>query len=384
VRELPDDPLQQTSAITLARGLLSLDRPADAVATLDALSAATEKPSDMFALLAEAQLKLGNAGLAERAARTGLLLHKTDTALLDLLLAAQSAQGLVSDAVATARLRLAGKRDAASLLEVAERLLRHAEGVAETRLPEAFANVHEALALASEARNLAPKDPRARIARARALQGLDRWADAKAELAPVPDRGEAGLRRAAAEAGARGLLRLKEYAGCLAQCNKALAAFPESTSLARTRALAFADGFILGVETGGRRVVDDAAMAFFEKAVGNAAVREPEDFVTLARYREWTGRPDDGVGVLKEGLAAFPKSWEIAVALSRLLERRGEFEESFELAQEAVRIAPFRPEVWRALADVKSVLGPKAEADEARQKASQADKRLRELRAKPG
>jgi tetratricopeptide (TPR) repeat protein len=382
VREQPDDPLQQTSAMTLARGLLKLGRPAEAVAALDALSTATEKPSDLFALLAEAHLGLGNAGLAERAARTGLLLHKTDAALLDLLFAAQKAQGLVSAAIATARLRLAGKRDAVTLLDVAEQLLEHATRVPETRLPDAFANVHEALGLAVEAGNFAPKDVRARVVRALALQGLDRWADAKADLALMPDRADAALRCEAIEAAARGLLKLKEYAGCLAQCNKALAVFPDSTSLARTRALALAEGFVLGVETGGRRVVDDTAMSFFERTVGDPIAREPGDFATLARYREWTGRPDDGVRVLKDGRAAFPKAWEIAVALSRLLERRGEFEESLEVAQETVRIAPFRPEAWRALAAVKGVLGPKAEAEEARQKAAQAEKRLRELRLK--
>ena len=384
VREQPDDPLQQTSAITLARALLKLDRPAEAVAALDALSAATEKPSDMFALLADAHLRLGNPGLAERAARTGLLLHKTDAALLDLLFAAQGAQGLVSDAITTARQRLAGRREAGTLLDAAEQLLRHAASVPETRLPDAFVSVHEALALATEARALAPKDARARVVRARALHGLDRFSDAKADLALGPVRLEAALRRDAAELEARGLLRLREYAGCLAQCNKALTAFPSSTSLARTRALAFAEGFVLGVETGGRRAVDDAAMSFFERAVADPEVREPVDFVTLARYREWTGRAEDGVRVLNEGRAAFPKSWEIAIALARLLERRGEFEESLELAQEAVRSAPFRPEAWRALAVVRSVLGPKAEADEARQKAVQVEKRLKALREKPG
>ncbi len=384
VREQPDDPLQQTSAITLARALLKLDRPAEAVAALDALSAATEKPSDMFALLADAHLRLGNPGLAERAARTGLLLHKTDAALLDLLLAAQSAQGLVSDAITTARQRLAGRREAGTLLDASEQLLRHAASVPETRLPDAFVSVHEALALATEARALAPKDARARVLRARALHGLDRFSDAKADLALGPVRLDAALRRDAAELEARGLLRLREYAGCLAQCNKALAAFPSSTSLARTRALAFAEGFVLGVETGGRRAVDDAAMSFFERAVADPEVREPVDFVTLARYREWTGRAEDGVRVLNEGRAAFPRSWEIAIALARLLERRGEFEESLELAQEAVKSAPFRPEAWRALAAVRSVLGPKAEADEARQKAVQVEKRLKALREKPG
>jgi tetratricopeptide (TPR) repeat protein len=382
VRALPDDPLQQASAITLARGLLKLGRPAEAVTALEALSAATEKPSDLFALLAEAQVALGHAALAERAARTGLLVHKGDAGLLTLLLAAQSAQGHFADAVATARLRLAGQRDVGTLLDAAEQLLRYAASVPETRLPEAFASVHEALGLATGARDLVPKDARARVVRARALHALDRWEDAKADLAAVPDGAGAALRREAAEAAAKGLLRLKEYAGCLAQCNKALTEFPDNTSLARTRALGFAEGFVLGVETGGRRAVDDAAMSFFENAIGEAAVREPGDFVTLARYREWTGRPEDGIRILKDARAAFPKSWEVAVALSRLLERRGEFEESLAVAQEASRIAPFRAEAWRALAAVKGVLGPKSDAEEARQKAVQAEKRLRELRLK--
>jgi Flp pilus assembly protein TadD len=383
VRELPDDPLQQTSTITLARGLMKLGRPVEAVAALDALSAATEKPSDMFALLANAHLKLGNAALAERAASTGLLVHKTDPALLDLLLAAQSLQGQVSNAVATARQRLDLRRDAGTLLDAAELLLRHAASAAETRLPDAFANVHEALALASEARTLTPQDPRARVVRAHALEALDRWQDAKAELADFPEATGATRKREAAEIEARALLQLREYAGCLARCNKGLVEFPNSTSLARTRARAFADGFILGVETGGRRAVDDAAMSFFEKAIASPSGREPGDFVTLARYREWTGRADDGIAVLREGLASLPKSWEVAVALARFLERRGDFEDALEVAQDAVRLAPFRPEAWRALAAVKGIVGPKAEADEARQKAAQAEKRLRELRAKP-
>ena len=382
VREHPDDPLQQTSALVLAKSLLKLDRPAEAVAVLDALSAATDKPSEMSALLADAHLRLGNAALAERAARTGLLLHKTDASLLDLLLAAQGAQGLSSDAVATARQRMAGRRDTGTLLDAAEQLLRHAATVPESRLAEHYGELHEALALATEARTLAPKELPPRVLRARVLQRLDRWTEAKAELAGLPEGGAAAWRREAAEAEARGLLRLREYAGCLAHCNKALAAFPASTSLARTRALAFAEGFILGVETGGRRVVDDASMNFFEKAVADPAVREPGDYTTLARYREWTGRAPDAVALLKEGRAAFPRSWEIGVALARLLERRGDFDDALEIALETTRFAPVRPEAWRALAGVKGILGPKAEADEARQKAAQAEKRLKELASK--
>jgi len=50
-----------------------------------------------------------------------------------------------------------------------------------------------------------------------------------------------------------------------------------------------------------KSAVDDAAMSFFEKAIASPSGREPGDFVTLARYREWTGRADDGIAVLREG-----------------------------------------------------------------------------------
>ena len=60
----------------------------------------------------EAHLALGHAPLAERAARAGLTVHDGNPKLLECLLEAQRAQGLFSDAVATARQRLAVSRDA--------------------------------------------------------------------------------------------------------------------------------------------------------------------------------------------------------------------------------------------------------------------------------
>jgi Flp pilus assembly protein TadD len=124
-------------------------------------------------------------------------------------------------------------------------------------------------------------------------------------------------------------------------------------------------------------------MGFFEEAVADDARRQPVDFVTLARYREWTGRADEGVALLAEGRKAFPESWEIATVHARLLERRGAFEEALAAAREAARVAPFRPEGWAAVAAMQGLLGPKEEAGDARRKAAQAGRRLRSLRASP-
>ncbi len=380
VRELPDDPLQQRAVLTFARGLLELGRAAEAVTALDALSGATEKPIELFIALAEAHLALGHASFAERAARAGLSLHTASTALLELLLEAQRAQGLFSDAVATARQRLAISRDAPSLVAAGEQLIEQASRVSEARLPERFASLHEAEALLSEAREKAPRDPSWRLPLARALASLERWPEARVLLEGATDGRDARRARAAAELLARVLLQLREYAACLAQCNRSLAVFQDSVSLARLRALAFAEGFVLGVETDGRRVADDAAMSFFEKVIADPARREPVDFVTLARYREWTGRAGEGAALLAEGRKAFSESWEIAAEEARHLERRGAFEEALSAAQDAARLAPLRPEGWRALAAIRGILGTKEDAAEARRKAAHADLRLRSLR----
>ncbi|HSB62960.1 MAG TPA: protein kinase [Thermoanaerobaculia bacterium] len=383
VRELPDDPLQQTAVLTLARGLLELGRGAEAVTALDALSGAVEKPADLFIFMARAQLSLGQAALAERAARAGLGVHEGNPKLLECLLEAQRAQGLFSDAIATARQRLAVTRDAAALSTVAEQLVEHAARVSEARLPDGFSSLHEAVSLLSEARELAPHDPSWRLSLAHAFAALERWPEARVILEGITEAPDVHRAQEGAELLAKCLLSLREYAACLAQCNRSLALFPDSVALSRHRALAFAEGFVLGVETEGRRVVDDAAMSFFEKIIADAAHCEPVDFLTLARYREWTGRADEGVALLARGRKAFPESWEIATAQARHLERRGAFEDALAAAQEAVRLAPFRPESWSALAAIRGILGPKEEANDARRKAGQAEGRLRSLRTNP-
>src|ERR1019366_6902984 len=198
-------------------------------------------------------------------------------------------------------------------------------------------------------REQAPLDPSWRLPLARAFAALERWPEARVVLEGITDARDPRRARESAELLAKCLLRLREYAACLAQCNRSLALFPDSVALARNRALAFAEGFVLGVETDARRVVDDAAMSFFEKVIADAARCEPVDFLTLARH----------------------------------LERRGACEEALAVAQEAARLAPFRPEGWGALAAILGILGPKEEASDARRKAGVAERRLRSLRAKP-
>jgi serine/threonine protein kinase len=383
VREFPDDPLQQAVILMFARGLLKLGRAGEAVTVLDTLSGAAEKPAQLYTCLAEAHLALRHAHLAEHVARAGLTVHEGNNTLLELLIEAQQALGRVSDAVATSRQRLGLSRDGTSLVAAGEQLVEYAASLSEARLPESFRSLHEAVALLSEARERAPHDPAWRLPLARALTALEHWQEARVILEGTTDARNPRRAREAAELLGRCLLRLREYAACLAQCNRSLALYPDAIPFERGRALAFAEGFVLGVEKDGVRVADDTAMSFFEWAVGDPAMREPGDFVTLARYREWMGRADEGVTLLAEGRKAFPESWELATAHAQHLERRGAFEEALAAAQEAVRLAPFRPEGWSILAATRGILGPKEEAADARRKAAHANRRLRNMRTAP-
>ncbi|MGZ6971606.1 MAG: protein kinase domain-containing protein, partial [Thermoanaerobaculia bacterium] len=257
VREFPDDPLQQAVILMFARGLLKLGRAGEAVTVLETLSGATEKPAQLYTCLAEAHLALRHAHLAEHVARAGLTVHKGNNTLLELLIEAQQALGRVSDAVATSRQRLGLSRDGTSLVAAGEQLVEYAASLSEARLPESFRSLHEAVALLSEARERAPHDPAWRLPLARALTALERWQEARVILEDTTDARNPRRAREAAELLGQCLLRLREYAACLAQCNRSLALYPDAIPFERGRALAFAEGFVLGVEKDGVRVADD-------------------------------------------------------------------------------------------------------------------------------
>ena len=341
--------------------LLKLDRPAEAVAALDALSAATDKPSDMFALLADAHLRLGNAALAERAARTGPPPPQDGSGPPR---PPPRRAGRAGPRVrrgrdgapahgGTARRRDARWTPPSSSCATPRPCPRRAS-------PSTSRSCTRRSSLATEARTLAPKDVRPRVVRARALQRLDRWAEAKAELAGFAEGGEATWRREAAEAEARSLLRLKEYAGVPRPLQQGARGVSRTARASRGRAPSRSRRASSSASRpGGRRVVDDAAMSFFERAVADAAVRERRrlrDARALPRVdgprRGGRRGPPARAGRRSRspGRSASPsRGSSSAAAISRSRSRS---------PRRRRASAPFRPEAWRALAAVKGVLGP--------------------------
>ena len=376
-RDLPDDPLQQTLALGLARTLLKLGRPDEALRSLDILAGASVRPPEATRIAAEASLQLGDAEQAERIAFAALAGHPDDPDLLDVLLQAQLALGQDEKALETIRRLLKAEGpDPATTGMLAELLVRTAGSLPESERPEAMRRLAEAVARLTDPNVLetAPAEALETTVRALALAG--RWDEALGELdnAAAPAEGEAGQSRA--ELTADCLLAADRWDECLSRCESWLKAWPQSGVLRRAAARSLATGLASGLSIPGGEAAGEAARSALEASLRESP--DPDVLLALARYCEWKGHRRMALDLLEGGHATLPGEWRILVAFAEALERDGHFDRALTAAEEATRTAPYRPEAWHALAAVRSTLGRKAEEEAALRRAEDA---LRELAA---
>jgi serine/threonine protein kinase/tetratricopeptide (TPR) repeat protein len=369
VKDLPDDPLQQAITLGHAACLLNEGKAAKARTALECLRNAAAKPVAWFAGLSRASLLLGDTASAERMARDGLSRFPKEAAILESVMAVQVALGRNEYALASVGALRATSRDARTLGEAGAFLLKTARGIPESRRPEALTWIREAVGCLRDAKKLDPGDTWVRYGLAQALFELGRFGEVLRELAGT-SRGPYGdLSRAVAELEATCLRRTGAWAACLALTDARLKTWPESVPLRRARAEAIAEGLVF--EAKGDVAADTMAASrdFFVTAVANALEREPSDFAYLARLREHLGEPVRAIELLREARRLYPASWELALVISRALERQGEFEEALAVTKEAVASAPFRTQTWRALAAAEGTFGRRAEQAAASKKA---------------
>jgi tetratricopeptide (TPR) repeat protein len=373
-RDLPDDPLQQTLALGLARTLLRLGRPEEALRSLDVLAGASVRPAEATRLAAEASLQLGDPAQAERIAFAALAGRPDDGELLGLLLEAQLALGQDEPALQTARRLLAVEGpEPAGTSRLAELLVRTAAGLPESQRPEALRRLAETVARLSDpnVREALPEETLEMVVRALALAG--RWDEALGELdgAVLPD-GETG--RARAERTADCLLGAGRWDECLSQSEAWLRSWPGSAALRRAASRALVAGLSSGLSVPGGDEAGEAARRILEMSLRESP--EPEVLLALARYFEWQGQPRRALDLLEGGRATFIGDWRILVALVRSLEQDGQFQRALAVGEEATRAAPYRAEAWRALAAARNTLGQKADETEALRRAEEVEREM--------
>ncbi len=374
VKDLPDDPLQQTLALGVARTLLRLGRSKEALRSLDALAGASVRPREATLLSVEASLECGDPAQAERLAYAAVASRRDDGELLDLLFRAQRALGQDEAALETARHLLAVEGPVPSVLvALADLLVRTASARPEAERPEAMRRLSEAVARLSDP-NVREAEPEATLmTTVRALTAAGKWDEALAALGAAPDPGgDAAETRA--ELLARVLVDAERYEECLSHAQGWLTAWPSNGAVRRSaaQALAFALAEGLSVPVGEKTA--ESARRALESGLRSAP--EPRILLALARYFEWAGDRGKALDLLEGGRSMFAGDVRVRIALARALEREGQLPRALAVAEESSSAGPFRPEAWRTVAGIRAALGQKPEEAAALRRAADVEREL--------
>jgi serine/threonine protein kinase len=387
-----DDPLIQHVAINYANCLIELGRYDEAIAVLQSVSGAKEKPAEYFVNLSLAQIRTDEYRAAGHTAAAGLRLYPDDHDLIGNLLTAQTALGAFAEAAETAKIRLSHKRDVHSLHEVAVLHCKYADTVRDLDWPLAIKNYKYAVSLLREAKDLNPRYLAVRIQLAITLEALTAYGRCTDELAAAKDLPfHFSDRVFMAYLFARCLDRVNDHKGCWEFCNKWLAKIAELEGthtvprnhivrLERVRAITIADGYCIGQMKDGQRVIAPVAAEFFAQIVHDERLREAGDFCFLARLHEWMEEYDRAYSVLSKGQSLYRKYWEIPFQRAAFLMRSGNYGEASGPAEEATALAPWKPQTWKLLANVHSCLGSAVKAAAAEKRAEEVQ-RIRDLLA---
>ncbi|MDP3064256.1 MAG: tetratricopeptide repeat protein [Chloroflexota bacterium] len=372
---MPDFKFNQAVTVNYALCLIELGHAAEAVSVLQCLSGACVKPAEYYVNLSLAHLHLKEYEEAERICRKGLALRPNDKDLLGNLLSAQSWQNKWPEAWATAQARLQLGRDVHCLEEVGSLFCQLGGQLADTDWPEAARHYKKAVELLSEAKQLNPRYTTGRFNLARAYFELGGYSTALDELHSLAKESlHSSLVEPVSVLIAKSLDRVAAHKECVDFCSQWLQRFPDSTELQRVRAETIVDGFCIGREKDGERIVERSSLEFFAAVVKDPARRQASDFCYLAELREWMGDTEEAMRVLDQAEALYPGHWEIPFDRAGFNWRKGDFVAARTDALTAAKLAPWRAQPWRLLGMACSSLGLEQEAADAQRRAEAVER----------
>jgi tetratricopeptide (TPR) repeat protein len=173
--------------------------------------------------------------------------------------------------------------------------------------------------------------------------------------------------------------RTAAHADCVAYCDEWLAKLPDNTDLRRVRAETIVDGFCIGKEKDGVRIVEPSSLEFFSTIVRQPERRQLSDFCYLARLQEWMGDVHNAMELLSEAKTLWPDSWNIPFNAASFQLRANDLQAARTNALTATEAAPWRPQAWRLLAHVYQALGLQHEASQAFAKAQSVERQRKAL-----
>jgi tetratricopeptide (TPR) repeat protein len=385
---VPDMPLDNdytaSVAVNYSLCLVNLHRATEAVAILDRFADVRKKPCAYYVNFSLALLHCGDPRRAEGIAQAGLNDYCDDPDLLSNLVIARRHQGKLPEALETARRRLAKGRNVHTLEEAALVLWDIALKMEDRDLPAAAGYYSEAANLLLEVKALNPRFLTARANLAGILVDMGFLSEALQEVSEVWEYGpNPDVGHSLAATAARAMDRSAAHRECLDLCDRWLKKFPGDMKLQRIRAETIVDGFCIGREQDGVRVVEPTSLAFFETAIADPATRLTSDLLYLARLREWMGDITAAKKLAARARAERLDWWEPPFVLAGFEWHGGNLDACKELLRVAATLAPWRPQPWRLLEHVLHSNDLTADAARAGARAEDIERQRRALLRKP-
>lgn len=365
----PDDSYLQSIAVNYADCLVQTNDAEKAILVLNHIAIAESKSAEYYVNLSLAYLHIQNHFKAEETAEEGLTFYKDDPDILGNLLISQISQSNETEALKTAQRTLQVRRDVRTLEEIATLFWQIGSKYEDTSLPEAVKYYKNALKLLLEAKELNPRFVTARLNIAETLFLIHQYSEAINELSEMFNLPtHEVIQKSGIVLFAKCLDRLSLHEECLKFCNKWLEKFPDNIELQRIKAETIVDGFCIGKIKDGTKVVERSSLEFFENAVDQKK-RNISDICYLSRLYEWMGKVDEAMILLDEAENLNSNYWEIYFNRASFFLRLNDLDNALINSLKSTQNAEWKPQTWRLLSKIYSLLDLVQESNQANQKA---------------
>lgn len=378
VRKSPDMGFHQFLGNNLAYCYNKLNRTAESLEVLDALSTAKSKHIGYYVNLSNSYIITEEFSKALQICDEALEIHPREADLMGNRTIALSRMGRLNEALINANKRLELSRDIHALCEAGLVCYDYAEQNKNLDFPKAIEKYKMALLLYREAEKLNPKYKSATYNIANLLFKLRRYRDSINQCIRIMEM-ENGVAELSAYYYIRNLCWLGEGQKALENCDKWLKQKPNSVWLQRIKSEVLTDYFSIGkTDKDGNRIVSEFSLRFFERICSTNKDVLPSDFVFFARTLFWMDDIDEvnkAFSVLEYATKKYPNYWTYDyIMASQALYY--DLEGVLEFALRAQRKAPWREKTYELLIDAYKREG----GDNAQQNILRCQKKYEEIK----
>jgi serine/threonine protein kinase len=359
-KETPESFFVQNICINYSLAYSKLCNIEKAIEILRTIDFASIKPAEYFLNLSLYYLQLSMFDIAETFSRDGLKQFPNDQDIIGNLTIALTHQKKYEEALTFSKRRLALSKNVHSLMELSDIYYSLAEDNKNKDFPFAFEKYKKSYFILLEAKSLNPRFSDVRYKLADVLFKLRKYSASSNEILELNKLNNTSNYLELFYM-ARNLLWTASFDSCL----EFICKHNKEIDVANKKNESLLQGFIMLNRVKAQCLIDnpprseDGRMIFIVKEadiflsdiVKDTKHRLPSDFEYLSKITLWGRGIEESIKILLDGIKAFPNAWKLYNILAeRYLNI--DFDISLENAEKALKIAPWRENIYYVLSEI--------------------------------